>query len=228
MLSDIQGNKRDKLNLSEKSKIDLARFVQIFHKFYKLDYYSDPLTNALLRKFNFDREYLRLADQSKYQADSQLEERTSVQSQMSSYSCIEGKEINSENIQPWSTMQIAFAYHSKDQDVILDQIDWNNSDWTLCKKLSIPIWVKNIDKLKQIIEWVAKNAYKSVSDVDGGANRAHKTALWYILINKKNILCNLYKAEQENKICDLLSNDFTQDRWMKAADRNAIAWISKK
>lgn len=43
------------------------------------------------------------------------------------------------------------------------------------------------------------------------------------------MLCNLYKTEPNNKkIYDMLSNDFTQDRWMKAADKNAMVLISKK
>lgn len=109
--------------MSEKSKVDLQRFVKIFSKFYKNEYYSDPMTNALLRKFNFDREYLILAEQSKIQNEVEAAESASNHYQILNFIRHESKELNSENIQPWSTMQITFAYHSKDQDVILDQID---------------------------------------------------------------------------------------------------------
>ena len=35
---------------------------------------------------------------------------------------------NNDNLQPWNTMQIAFSYHSKDQDLIYDQINWDIID----------------------------------------------------------------------------------------------------
>ena len=222
----MEANK-DKVNLSEKSKIGLIRFIRIFHKLYLQEYDCDFWTNALLRKFNYDREHSFIEEESKNQVSDDFDDNSFNMSRANRILNRATQELNSENIQPWSTMQVAFAYHSKDQDVIIDQIDWNSWDWILCKRLSIPIWVKSIDSLKQIIESVAKTAYKS-SDIDDGKGWAHKTALWYILINKKNILWSLFKAEQENKVYDLLSNDFTQDRWKKAADKNAMALLAKK
>ena len=96
-------------------------------------------------------------------------------------------------------------------------------------KLSISIWLKDTDRLKELIEGVAKTAYRIAWDDIGSRSRAQKTALWYILIGQKSMLCSLYKTELDNKkIYDMLQNDFTQDRWMKAADKNAMVLISKK
>jgi len=133
------------------------------------------------------------------------------------------------NLEPWNTMQIAFAFHSKDQDIIFNQVNNSEIDWTICKKLGIPIWLKETEKLKQIIEGVAKTVYRRAADDVGLNSRAATTALWYIVIDKKSILCNLYRTEPNNKrIFDLLSNDFSEQRWQKAADKNAMVLVSKK
>lgn len=61
------------------------------------------------------------------------------------------------------------------------------------KKLCLPIWVKDSGKLKQLVENVAKNEYRLAGDDFNKSSRAEKSAIWYILINKKHTLMNLYK-----------------------------------
>jgi len=138
-------------------------------------------------------------------------------------------EESNANLEPWNTMQLAVAFHSKDQDVIYNQIKNENLDWPTMKKLSVPIWIKDTEKLKHLIEIVAKTVYREAGNDVGINSRAQVTALWYVMIGKKNMLCNLYKTEPHNKkVLNLLSNDFTLPRWQKAADKNAMALISKK
>lgn len=67
------------------------------------------------------------------------------------------------------------------------------------KKLCIPIWLKDTIKLKQLVEKVAKAEYKIAGDDFNKTSRAEKTALWYILIGKKNLLITLYKSEATQK-----------------------------
>lgn len=142
--------------------MDLVVFIKIFSKYYQQDYFSDSLTNALLRKFNFDKEYTSSLEESK-------EEMTAIQNESNILDEIDRgikKNVffkineNNDNLQPWNTMQVAFAYHSKDQDVIYNQINTDVIDWVLCKKLSIPIWLKDTDRLKTLIEEVAKTVYR--------------------------------------------------------------------
>ena len=126
-------------------------------------------------------------------------------------------------------MQIAFAFHSKDQDVIYNQIKNENLDWETMKKLSVPIWIKDADKLKNLLEIVAKKVYRDAGNDVGIKSRAQVTALYYIMAGKKNMLVNLYRTEPANKrVYDLLSNDFSLPKFQKKADKNAMALISKK
>lgn len=69
----------------------------------------------------------------------------------------------------------------------------------MMKKLCIPVWLKDIPRLKLLVEKVAKVEYKNAGDDFNKSSKAEKTALWYLLIGKKNILLTLYKAEQSQK-----------------------------
>jgi hypothetical protein len=73
----------------------------------------------------------------------------------------------------------------------------NNLSWDVMKKLSIPLWLKDTNKLKQLVEKVAKVEYRLAGDDFNKSSKAEKTALWYILINKKNFLITLYKQEPQ-------------------------------
>ena len=61
----------------------------------------------------------------------------------------------------------------------------NNFNWDLMKKLCIPVWLKDVTKLKLLVEKVAKGEYKGSGDDFGKSSRAERTALWYILLGKK-------------------------------------------
>jgi hypothetical protein len=63
------------------------------------------------------------------------------------------------------------------------------------KKLAIPVWLKDVSKLRTLVEKVAKNEYRTAGDDFKTSSKAEKTALWYIILNKKNLLCALYKQE---------------------------------
>jgi len=54
------------------------------------------------------------------------------------------------------------------------------------KKLCIPVWLQDISKLKNLISIVAKNEYRMAGDEFQKSSRAEKTALWYILIDRKD------------------------------------------
>lgn len=57
---------------------------------------------------------------------------------------------------------------------------------------------------------------------------AESTSLWYVLINKVPVLRNLYNKEkgEGEKVAELLGRDFTNERWSKAAVKNA--WALRK
>ena len=55
------------------------------------------------------------------------------------------------------------------QDVVIDELKLrfdleSNASWDLVRDLCMPVWVKDSYKLRQIIEWVSKVAYKIAGD----------------------------------------------------------------
>ena len=59
-------------------------------------------------------------------------------------------------------------------------------NYDLMKRLCIPIWLKDTLKIKNLVTMIAKNEYKIAGDDFGKASRAEKTALWYIMIDRKD------------------------------------------
>lgn len=65
------------------------------------------------------------------------------------------------------------------------------------------IWVKNNYKLRGLIENLARAEFRRSRD-------PMKVILWYIALNKKNILLGLFKTDTRyERVYHFLSNDFT-------------------
>ena len=130
---------------------------------------------------------------------------------------------------PIETTDIVLAYHCQNQEfmikVLLEQI--GNYCWEDVKRFGIPLWLKDTNKLKQIVEQVAKEEYKRSKEKD--ADRVSSVAVWYLILKKKNVLIHLYKDTQNGgKIYDFLSHDFSDQRWRRAASNNAYKLFSQK
>jgi hypothetical protein len=123
------------------------------------------------------------------------------------------KKENGESLKFISTMDVALAFHSNNQDLILNSVLPNQTqcDWQIMKSFGIPMWIKDLNKLKQLIEFVAKTEYKQNSHQF--VQRVNNVALYYLALNKKRVLLTLYKNEKDGKkIFEFISKDFNQQR----------------
>ena len=84
------------------------------------------------------------------------------------------------------------------------------------------IWYDNLQKIKEFIEFIAKNEFKKTRDpVD--------SALWFFLLGKITIVAQLCKKDQRyKKVADFLTSDFTLEKSKSIASKNAFALLSKK
>lgn len=57
--------------------------------------------------------------------------------------------------------------------------------WGLMRKLCLPLWLKDLGKLRVMVENVAKGEYKVDKDDFGKSSKAERTALWYLMLGKK-------------------------------------------
>ena len=97
------------------------------------------------------------------------------------------------------------------------------------KKLGIPVWLKDSVKLRTLVNLIAKVEYKIAGDDFNKSSKAEKTALWYILLDKKDMLAKLYKQEpQYAKVYELLLKDFNDKKNQTIAEKNAMVLMSKR
>ncbi|KAJ3213069.1 regulator of (H+)-ATPase in vacuolar membrane [Dinochytrium kinnereticum] len=125
---------------------------------------------------------------------------------------------------------IAWAYFSESEDILLDfcnkECD-NKMLWKDAQSMGIGLWLKSPETLKRTIELIARNLYMSKEDKD-----PVDCALFYILLRKKNVLLGLWKLAsahtEQGAMLKFLANDFTEERWQKAAAKNAFALLGKQ
>lgn len=136
-------------------------------------------------------------------------------------------------MQDWTSAMVCMALHSENQDVIVKQmmerfVFENTLNWHEMRRMSLPLWLKDTSKLKQLVEFVAKNEYKLESGEDG-RSKAEASALWYILLKKIEVLKSLFNVEKDGaKYVKFLSSRFDQEKPRVVACKNAMALIQKK
>jgi RAVE protein 1 C terminal len=84
------------------------------------------------------------------------------------------------------------------QDVLLNELSErfefeSTLNYDILKLLCVPLWLKDTPKLKNLVTIIAKNEYRTGGDDFGKTSKAERTALWYIMLDKKDQLIRLYK-----------------------------------
>lgn len=69
----------------------------------------------------------------------------------------------------WDSRKTALAMFSVNQDVILDELKdrfeiHERASWKEIRNICLPIWMKDGYKLRLVVEWVAKVAYRHAQD----------------------------------------------------------------
>ncbi|XP_022913173.2 dmX-like protein 2 isoform X2 [Onthophagus taurus] len=122
------------------------------------------------------------------------------------------------------TNNLAWAYHSESQEELLNLIPSyakGEPTWPILRELGVGWWVRNINLLRQCMQVLAKASYQSKQD-------PMDAALYYLAMNKKSLLWGLYRSKKDQKMTQFFANNFTEDRWRKAALKNAYALLGKQ
>jgi hypothetical protein len=86
----------------------------------------------------------------------------------------------------------------------------------MIKRLCLPVWIKDDYKLRMMVEWIAKAAFRIAGEAQmantgvGSApiSKAEATSLWYLLMNKKSMLISLFEKEKAtggDKVASMLA-----------------------
>eukprot|EP00794_Sanderia_malayensis_P010274 gene10274-11329_t len=123
-----------------------------------------------------------------------------------------------------ASANIAWAFHSDCQEELLAMVPGmlrGEPTWQELKAHGVGWWVKSSDTLKRLIEKLAKAHFQVNQD-------PLDCAIFYLASKKKTLLCALYRSLRDTKMSTFFSHDFTQERWRKAALKNAYSLLGKQ
>ncbi|XP_026671186.1 dmX-like protein 2 isoform X3 [Ceratina calcarata] len=123
-----------------------------------------------------------------------------------------------------SSNNLVWASHSESEEELLNLIPSyakGQPKWNVLKELGIGWWIRNNAVLKKCIEKIAKAAFQLQQD-------PLDAALYYLAMKKKNIVWGLFRNKRDDRMTAFFSNNFTEDRWRKAALKNAFALLGKQ
>ncbi|ELU10253.1 hypothetical protein CAPTEDRAFT_201231 [Capitella teleta] len=123
-----------------------------------------------------------------------------------------------------------WAFHSEAEEVrlfcsptlcVYSIVQKGSPTWTELKQFGAGWWITNINTLRRIIEKVAKAAFQAKQD-------PLDAAIFYMAMKKKNVLWGLFRSVNNPRMQQFFRNDFAEERWRKAALKNAFALLGKQ
>ncbi|XP_054253482.1 dmX-like protein 1 isoform X5 [Indicator indicator] len=123
-----------------------------------------------------------------------------------------------------STSHFAWAFHSVAEEELLSMlpaVQKGDPTWSELRAMGIGWWVRNIHSLRKCIEKVAKAAFQRNND-------PLDAAIFYLAMKKKAVIWGLYRSQKDTKMMQFFGNNFTEDRWRKAALKNAFSLLGKQ
>ncbi|XP_006895381.1 PREDICTED: dmX-like protein 2 isoform X4 [Elephantulus edwardii] len=123
-----------------------------------------------------------------------------------------------------STCHFAWAFHSEAEEELINRIpaiQRGDPQWSELRAMGIGWWVRNINTLRRCIEKVAKASFQRNND-------ALDAALFYLSMKKKAVVWGLFRSQHDEKMTTFFSHNFNEDRWRKAALKNAFSLLGKQ
>ncbi|XP_069381921.1 dmX-like protein 2 isoform X1 [Paralichthys olivaceus] len=123
-----------------------------------------------------------------------------------------------------STCHFAWAFHSEAEEELLNMIpamQRGDPQWSELRAVGVGWWIRNINTLRKMVEKLGKAAFQRHND-------PLDAALFYLAMKKKAVLWGLFRSQHEEKMTQFFKNNFSEDRWRKAALKNAFSLLGKQ
>ena len=104
---------------------------------------------------------------------------------------------------------------------MIPSVNKGTPSWKELKELGVGWWVRNNGALKKLMEKVAKAAFQKNQD-------PLDAAVFYLAMKKKSLVWGLYRSVKDERMTTFFKNNFTEERWRKAALKNAFALLGKQ
>ncbi|XP_041666018.1 dmX-like protein 2 isoform X6 [Cheilinus undulatus] len=123
-----------------------------------------------------------------------------------------------------STCHFAWAFHSEAEEELLNMIpamQRGDPQWSELRAVGVGWWIRNINTLRKMVEKLGKAAFQRNND-------PLDAALFYLAMKKKAVLWGLFRSQHDEKMTQFFKNNFSEDRWRKAALKNAFSLLGKQ
>merc|ERR1712051_270266 len=123
-----------------------------------------------------------------------------------------------------SSSNLIWGFHSESEDELLNMIPSvakGTPTWPELRELGVAWWIRNNNTLRKLIEKVAKASFQTTQD-------PLDAAIFYLAMKKKSLCWGLYRSIKDEKMATFFKNNFSEDRWRKAALKNAFALLGKQ
>jgi hypothetical protein len=129
-----------------------------------------------------------------------------------------------------SWRDVNWAFHSNSQDILSDFVTRQYHGtllWGNARESAMFSWLADERSVREQFEKVARNEYSNGDNKD-----PVNCSLFFLALKQKNVLRNLWRMAawhpEQLPTLKLLSNDFDEPRWRKAAQKNAYALLSRR
>ncbi|XP_032686027.1 dmX-like protein 2 isoform X2 [Odontomachus brunneus] len=119
---------------------------------------------------------------------------------------------------------LVWAFHSESEEELLGLIPSyakGQPKWSVLKELGVGWWIRSNTVLKRCVEKIAKASFQHKED-------PLDAAVYYLAMKKKNLVWGLFRNKRDERMTSFFSNNFIEDRWRKAALKNAFALLGKQ
>ncbi|XP_019697978.1 dmX-like protein 2 isoform X2 [Harpegnathos saltator] len=119
---------------------------------------------------------------------------------------------------------LVWAFHSESEEELLGLIPSyakGQPKWSVLKELGVGWWIRSNTVLKKCVEKIAKAAFQHKQD-------PLDAAVYYLAMKKKNLVWGLFRNQRDERMTTFFANNFAEDRWRKAALKNAFALLGKQ
>ncbi|ORX48543.1 hypothetical protein DM01DRAFT_1117238 [Hesseltinella vesiculosa] len=130
-----------------------------------------------------------------------------------------------------SSRDITYALHSNSQDTLLEQclrLYDGKLLWPDARSLGLFLWLRKSDVVVYQMEAIARNTYLSKQEDKNPVD----CTLFYLALRKKNLLQSLWRTahghNEQRVMMSFLANDFSEQRWQRAAAKNAFVLLGKQ
>ncbi|XP_068103218.1 dmX-like protein 1 isoform X2 [Hyperolius riggenbachi] len=123
-----------------------------------------------------------------------------------------------------STSHFAWAFHSVAEEELLATLpamQKGDPTWAELRAMGVGWWVRNTNSLRRCIEKVAKAAFQRNND-------PLDAAIFYLAMKKKAVIWGLYRSQNDSRMTKFFGNNFSEERWRKAALKNAFSLLGKQ